>query len=43
LSEANGLDGVIELTTIGFTLRLSELYENAIAHDDAGVFQHVVR
>jgi len=39
LSEADGLDGSVELTSVGLTLRLSELYETAIAHDDTGMFK----
>jgi Uma2 family endonuclease len=38
-SEADGLGGSVELTSIGLTLRLSELYETAIAHDDKGFFK----
>jgi Uma2 family endonuclease len=41
LAEADGLQGSIELTSIGLTLRLAELYESAIAHDDTGVFKSV--
>jgi Uma2 family endonuclease len=39
LSEADGLAGSVELTSIGLVLRLSELYETAIAHDETGVFK----
>jgi len=39
LSEADGLEGSVELTSIGLVLRLSELYETAIAHDEIGLFE----
>lgn len=38
LLEADGLDGSIELASIGYTLRLNDLYETAIANDDTGQF-----
>jgi Uma2 family endonuclease len=38
-SEADGLEGSIELTSISLTLRLSELYQTAIARDDKGLFK----
>jgi Uma2 family endonuclease len=39
LSEANGLEGSVELTSIGYVLRLAELYETAIARDETGLFK----
>lgn len=34
LIEATGLDAVVDLQSIGYTLRLSELYEKVLAHAD---------
>jgi hypothetical protein len=36
LFEASGLDGAIELGSIGYTLRLRELYAAVIAEGEAG-------